>query len=99
MGRFSECKETFEFADEAITTLVNSCVINKLLEDGADNNGLRKGEVDDVAVVSVGPWDDVPRDDPAQDYGLVTLKHPHRFRLISKGFADKLVRAAFEDMP
>ena len=98
MGRFADCKITVDMGDgDVIETLVNSCVIHKLLEDGADEAGLRKGEVDRVAVVSIGPWDNVPRDDPAQDYGLVTLRNPHRFRLIRKDFAAKLEKLAFED--
>lgn len=98
MGRFEHCQvrvPAFNGEGGFILRHRLSCVINTLLAEEAPVGLPEDVDPDRVVYVAVGPWDDVPKNDPAQDYGLVKLRDPHRYRLIAAADADEIADRIF----
>ena len=83
MGRFDDCRRKVMFDGQEENWYSVGCVISVLLSHGgADKHLLQQDELERVKGLSVGPFQDLDKDDPAQDYALVQLEDPHQFRLV-----------------
>lgn len=102
MGLFADCKEFIEDFDgeKDITTFRNSCLVQKMLDNGGMAEfGLSEDAHEFVEVISVGPWNDVPKDSPVQRWAVITIRNPEggkkHFRLLRKKAAVELAGDLF----